>query len=34
MQRFLIGLGLLILLTELAWPWLGVSELAAFPETF
>ena len=31
MQRFLIGLGLLILLAGLAWPWLGHIGIGRLP---
>ena len=31
MQRFLIGLGLLILLVGLAWPWLGRIGIGRLP---
>ena len=31
MQRFLIGLGLLILLAGLAWPWLGRIGIGRLP---
>jgi hypothetical protein len=31
MQRFLIGLGLIVLLAGLAWPWLGRIGLGRLP---
>jgi Protein of unknown function (DUF2905) len=31
MQRFLIGVGLLVLLAGLAWPWLGRIGLGRLP---
>jgi Protein of unknown function (DUF2905) len=31
MQRFLIGLGLIVLLVGLAWPWLGRIGLGRLP---
>ena len=31
MQRLLIGLGLLILLAGLAWPWLGLIGIGRLP---